>query len=103
MLNADTRPFFDGTGPVMIARAPGRLDVMGGIADYSGSLVLEGLIAADARVALQARPGDLLRVWTIGPEAAGVARPLVELRLATFYEATGALRPAAAVHQALVA
>jgi L-arabinokinase len=27
--------------PVMIARAPGRLDVMGGIADYSGSLVLE--------------------------------------------------------------
>ena len=27
--------------PVSIARAPGRLDVMGGIADYSGSLVLE--------------------------------------------------------------
>lgn len=27
--------------PLFVARAPGRLDVMGGIADYSGSLVLE--------------------------------------------------------------
>lgn len=26
---------------VFVARAPGRLDVMGGIADYSGSLVLQ--------------------------------------------------------------
>jgi L-arabinokinase len=26
---------------VYVARAPGRLDVMGGIADYSGSLVLQ--------------------------------------------------------------
>jgi len=25
---------------IVVARAPGRLDVMGGIADYSGSLVL---------------------------------------------------------------
>jgi len=36
--NAD---FFDGGAPITIARAPGRLDVMGGIADYSGALVLE--------------------------------------------------------------
>lgn len=33
--------FFDRSVPVFIARAPGRLDVMGGIADYSGSLVLQ--------------------------------------------------------------
>ena len=26
---------------MFVARAPGRLDVMGGIADYSGSLVLQ--------------------------------------------------------------
>lgn len=26
---------------IYVARAPGRLDVMGGIADYSGSLVLQ--------------------------------------------------------------
>jgi L-arabinokinase len=35
------RTFFSATAPLYIARAPGRLDVMGGIADYSGSLVLE--------------------------------------------------------------
>ena len=33
--------FLDQRARIFIARAPGRLDVMGGIADYSGSLVLE--------------------------------------------------------------
>ena len=36
---------FDRSAPITIARAPGRLDVMGGIADYSGSLVLQWPIA----------------------------------------------------------
>jgi L-arabinokinase len=45
LLNPDT--------PIFIARAPGRLDVMGGIADYSGSLVLEMPIAEAAFVAVQ--------------------------------------------------
>jgi L-arabinokinase len=36
-----------------VARAPGRLDVMGGIADYSGSLVLQWPIREAAYVALQ--------------------------------------------------
>src|SRR6185295_20289918 len=31
--------FFDDGAVAVVARAPGRLDVMGGIADYSGSLV----------------------------------------------------------------
>ncbi len=35
------RQFFTGESPCYIARAPGRLDVMGGIADYSGARVLE--------------------------------------------------------------
>ena len=35
------RTFFSATSPIYVGRAPGRLDVMGGIADYSGSLVLE--------------------------------------------------------------
>jgi len=39
------RRLFDPGEPVAVARAPGRLDVMGGIADYSGSLVLERPIA----------------------------------------------------------
>jgi galactokinase len=33
--------FFSGDSPLYVARAPGRLDVMGGIADYSGASVLE--------------------------------------------------------------
>src|SRR5437899_5933827 len=35
------RSFFSLARPICIARAPGRLDVMGGIADYSGARVLE--------------------------------------------------------------
>src|SRR4029079_8559832 len=45
--------FFHSKSEVTIARAPGRLDVMGGIADYSGSLVLELPIAEATFVALQ--------------------------------------------------
>src|SRR5262245_64957138 len=48
--------FFDPGRPVTLARAPGRLDVMGGIADYSGALVLEMPIAAATWVAAQ--PSD---------------------------------------------
>ena len=32
---------FNWEDEIYVARAPGRLDVMGGIADYSGSLVLQ--------------------------------------------------------------
>lgn len=35
------REFFSPAEPLYVGRAPGRLDVMGGIADYSGALVLE--------------------------------------------------------------
>lgn len=45
--------FFDTQSEIIIARAPGRLDVMGGIADYSGSLVLELPIAEATLVAVQ--------------------------------------------------
>jgi galactokinase len=46
--------------PVFVARAPGRLDVMGGIADYSGSLVLQWPIREATRVAL--RPWTAQRI-----------------------------------------
>jgi len=49
----NTSTFFDPRKELTIARAPGRLDVMGGIADYSGSLVLELPIAEATLVALQ--------------------------------------------------
>jgi galactokinase len=39
--------------PIVLARAPGRLDVLGGIADYSGSLTLTLPLAAAALAAAQ--------------------------------------------------
>lgn len=51
------RTLFDGCGELVVARAPGRLDLMGGIADYSGSLVLQWPLAEAALVAA-ARPTD---------------------------------------------
>ncbi len=46
---------FDPAAPVWVARAPGRLDVMGGIADYSGSLVLQLPLAVAAVAYVQHR------------------------------------------------
>ena len=62
--------FFEGGGELFVSRAPGRLDVMGGIADYSGSLVLELPIASAAHAALQLRPEQRLDVVSL-PAAAG--------------------------------
>jgi galactokinase len=39
--------------PVLVSRAPGRLDVMGGIADYSGAVVLQLPLARATSVVLQ--------------------------------------------------
>ncbi len=47
------RSFLDPTQKITFAQAPGRLDVMGGIADYSGSLVLEMPIAEATLAAVQ--------------------------------------------------
>src|SRR6185295_6797811 len=52
-LNKLAGEFFDSKSELTITRAPGRLDVMGGIADYSGSLVLELPIAEATLVAVQ--------------------------------------------------
>jgi len=42
--------------PIAVTRAPGRLDILGGIADYSGSLVLTLPLAAAAFAAAQLYP-----------------------------------------------
>ncbi|HEU4766835.1 MAG TPA: hypothetical protein VFS77_05650 [Pyrinomonadaceae bacterium] len=57
--------FFDPQAELTIARAPGRLDVMGGIADYSGSLVLELPIAEATFVALQKQDAPELRIVSL--------------------------------------
>jgi galactokinase len=52
--------------PISVARAPGRLDVMGGIADYSGSLVLERPIAEATWAAIQPTDRPVLDVVSLG-------------------------------------
>jgi len=47
---------------VVVARAPGRLDVMGGIADYSGSVVLEWPLADATCAAVQRDPNPTLKI-----------------------------------------
>lgn len=79
---------FDRRRPLILARAPGRLDVMGGFADYSGSLTLELPIREAAFVAAQANDTPLVRLQSsgLGPEH-GVHRvaafPLDEIRAHT--------------------
>ena len=61
----ECRELFDNDTELWVARAPGRLDVMGGIADYSGSLVLELPIAEAAFVALQRDASRKIRIVTL--------------------------------------
>jgi galactokinase len=65
--------------PVFVARAPGRLDVMGGIADYSGSLVLQWPIRESTRVAVQRRPDRLVHIESAGPGGVHTARVPIDL------------------------
>jgi L-arabinokinase len=80
-------------GPVHVARAPGRLDVMGGIADYSGSLVAEMPIAAATVAGAQAggTPDGAVIVRTANAEEAGLA-PEVVLPAEVFINPVSLLR-----------
>lgn len=59
-------PLFAGPEPLWCARAPGRLDVMGGIADYSGSLTLELPTAEAAYAVVQRTGGSGVRIVSAG-------------------------------------
>ncbi|MBN8856052.1 MAG: hypothetical protein BGO55_15020 [Sphingobacteriales bacterium 50-39] len=48
--------FFGADGPVLVSRAPGRLDLMGGNDDYTGGLVFESTIRESTYAAAQIRP-----------------------------------------------
>jgi galactokinase len=61
---AELSAAFDPARPIRLSRAPGRLDVMGGIADYTGSLVAEGTIDRAAAVALQPRADRQVQVMS---------------------------------------
>ena len=57
---------FEPGAAVVVSRAPGRLDVMGGIADYSGSLVLQRTIAEATFAAAQRIDRPVVEVVSIG-------------------------------------
>lgn len=59
--------------PIRLSRAPGRLDVMGGIADYTGSLVCEMPLDRAAAVALQGREDRRVRVQSLNLRDAGIS------------------------------
>ena len=77
--------FFDPDQPLWVGRAPGRLDLMGGIADYSGSLVLELPLSAATWVAVQPdqEPSITLLSTGIDPAAGNprVTLPCSELQM----------------------
>ena len=64
---------FDLTRNIVIARAPGRLDLMGGIADYSGSLVLQWPLHEATLAAVQIVPDGRLQVRSLGSEPEEIA------------------------------
>jgi galactokinase len=65
----EAQRLFDPDAEIVIARAPGRLDVMGGIADYSGSLVLEAPILEATFAALQRQPDRRLTIVSLTEDA----------------------------------
>jgi len=78
---ASVRALFRGDAPLVVSRAPGRLDVMGGIADYSGSLVLQLPTREAALCAVQASSARHLMLVSLGggDRAADFSCPLEEL------------------------
>ncbi|MGN6555209.1 MAG: galactokinase [Verrucomicrobiota bacterium] len=52
-------------GEIWVTRVPARLDVMGGIADYSGANVCEAVLGRGVLMALQARNDRTLRIRTM--------------------------------------
>ncbi len=54
--------FFENDKDIFVSRSPGRLDIMGGIADYSGSLMLEMPIREATKVALQKSKSRIIEI-----------------------------------------
>jgi L-arabinokinase len=81
----EARQLFNAQGGLLVTRAPGRLDVMGGIADYSGSMVLELPIREATFVALQRDHNLQLRVVSLSEDAN--QEPAFEMSLSDFVSA----------------
>ncbi len=80
---AAARQLFQAGQPILVARAPGRLDVMGGIADYSGSLVLQWPIREATLAAAQVNASGKLAIVSLA-STPGESDRGFELDLALF-------------------
>jgi L-arabinokinase len=87
---AKARTLFDPEHEIIVTRAPGRLDVMGGIADYSGSLVLQLPLAEATCAALQPAPDRKLHVVSLS-EKPRERSPYFEMPLDDFEERGSAI------------
>lgn len=74
--------------PRVVTRCPGRLDCMGGMADYSGTLALQMPIARGVYVAAGPREDQVVRVAALGFGASGAAA-CSEWPLAALYQSDG--------------
>lgn len=79
---------FFNSGEVWVARVPARLDVMGGIADYSGSNVCEAVLGRGMLMALQARTDSTLRIRTMQLSRPPQKSLPIETRIPLSYLAT---------------
>ena len=83
MLENEIKDFFGPNRRIIQASSPGRMDVMGGVADYSGSLLLQMPIQERTYVHMAERNDDMLRVRSHSAEEVGlrseVIFPLQEL------------------------
>ncbi len=76
--------FFDPKKGIVISRAPGRLDVMGGIADYSGSLVLQLPIREATIAAAQPASNNKIKIISLTDSKSNRDR-YFEMRLEDFF------------------
>ncbi len=74
--------------PRLIARAPGRLDCLGGMADFSGALALQMPIERCAYVAVSPRQDQRIHVQTVGYDDDRPA--MIDWPLSLFYKPDGA-------------
>src|SRR3954465_9618740 len=74
-----TRDYFEGEGDIIVTHAPGRLDVMGGIADYSGSLVLQLPLEVATTAIVQPSTERTIELMSLRPRSGRAAHYSVAL------------------------
>jgi L-arabinokinase len=75
---------FDNQNDITVVRAPARLDLMGGIADYCGANVFEAALSNAVVMGSQLRQDEQLQIFSIGIESEGLT-PSLRMSLNDFY------------------